>query len=281
MHLEAPPAAVSASLAILDRAAVVRRGRRGENRAKVTVKPPPESLFGAPQVPPGLSRLLLWLSKRLGTGREQAVDLEETADLLGRSERGGPPALHGSAHRVRAAVPRSRHEIRARASWRTSSATSTSICSRAQRAREERSTRSSATRGCRARRLLEAPAIRRPRVRALRRVRGGGGPPPGSRTGSSSAPPGFGPRGHPRPRRSLRFGGSPAPRREPQRRDEGPARHGPTYALSPQARTSSVAPRRARGGPVSPLIPAKIAPAGPPVALSPGEDALLRGLPAS
>ena len=97
MHLEAPPAAVSASLAILDRAAVVRRGRRGENRAKVTVKPPPESLFGAPQVPPGLSRLLLWLSKRLGTGREQAVDLEETADLLGRSEdtlRKGLQRLH-------------------------------------------------------------------------------------------------------------------------------------------------------------------------------------------
>jgi ATP-dependent DNA helicase RecQ len=84
--IEVPPQAVNAALSALDRAALVRRGRRGENRAKIRVFPPMDELFGAEPVPPGLSRLLLFLSKQLGVGREKSVDLEETADLLGRSE---------------------------------------------------------------------------------------------------------------------------------------------------------------------------------------------------
>jgi ATP-dependent DNA helicase RecQ len=86
MRVETPPAAVSSALAVLDRAALVRRGRRGENRARLRVLPPPDDLFAAIPVPPGLGRLLAWLEKRHGTDVEASLDVEETADLLGRSE---------------------------------------------------------------------------------------------------------------------------------------------------------------------------------------------------
>jgi ATP-dependent DNA helicase RecQ len=84
--IEVPTQAVNAALTALDKAALVRRGRRGENRAKVKVFPAIDELFGAEPVPPGLSRLLVFLSKQLGEGKERSVDLEEMADLLGRSE---------------------------------------------------------------------------------------------------------------------------------------------------------------------------------------------------
>ena len=97
LRVEAPPAGVNAALAILDRAAIVRRGRREENRARVRILPPPESLFAAAPVPPGLGRLLHWLSGRLGATGQGFLDLEETADLLGRAEetlRRGLQRLH-------------------------------------------------------------------------------------------------------------------------------------------------------------------------------------------
>ena len=86
LRVDAPPAGVNAALAILDRAAIVRRGRREENRARVRILPPPESLFAVAPVPPGLGRLLHWLGGRLGEVGEGFLDLEATADLLGRSE---------------------------------------------------------------------------------------------------------------------------------------------------------------------------------------------------
>lgn len=95
-----PPSAVLASLAILDRAAVVRRGKRGENRARLTVLPPPGDLFTATPIPPGLGRLLGWLAARYGTDRTVSLDLEEVADLLGREEetlRRGLQRLHDLA----------------------------------------------------------------------------------------------------------------------------------------------------------------------------------------
>ncbi len=84
--LRIAPGAVSAALAILDRAAVVRRGRRGESLARLTVLPPPGDLFAATPIPPGLGRLLGWLATRYGTERPASVDLAEVADLLGREE---------------------------------------------------------------------------------------------------------------------------------------------------------------------------------------------------
>jgi ATP-dependent DNA helicase RecQ len=97
MRLEAPPQAVTASLAILDRASLVRRSRRDENRARLRVLPPGEDLFAATPVPPGLGRLLAWLSSRYGESRERSIDLNEIADLLGRTEetlRRGLARLH-------------------------------------------------------------------------------------------------------------------------------------------------------------------------------------------
>jgi len=95
-RVEVAPQAVNAALAALDKAAVVRRGRRGENRAKIKVFEAGDDLFGSEPVPPGLSRLLLFLSKQLGIGKVRSVDLEEMADLLGRTEdtlRRGLPRL--------------------------------------------------------------------------------------------------------------------------------------------------------------------------------------------
>jgi ATP-dependent DNA helicase RecQ len=97
LRVEAPPAAVAASLAVLDRASVVRRGRRGENRARVTMLPPPGDLFSTPVLPPGLGRLLVWLERRLGREGRGSLDLEECAEEAGKSEetlRRGLQRLH-------------------------------------------------------------------------------------------------------------------------------------------------------------------------------------------
>jgi ATP-dependent DNA helicase RecQ len=97
MRIEAPPQGVAASLAILDRAAVVRRSRRDENRARIHVLPPGDDLFAATPVPPGLGRLLAWLANKFGETRERSIDLTDVADLLGRTEetlRRGLTRLH-------------------------------------------------------------------------------------------------------------------------------------------------------------------------------------------
>ena len=86
MRVRVAASGVGAALAVLDRAAVVRRGRRGENRARITILPPAVDLFAQAPVPPGLGRLLLWLGKRLDVGVEGTLDLEEAADLLGHQE---------------------------------------------------------------------------------------------------------------------------------------------------------------------------------------------------
>ncbi|MCC7137414.1 MAG: RecQ family ATP-dependent DNA helicase [Planctomycetes bacterium] len=86
LHVEAPAQAVTAALAVLDRASVVRRGRREDNRARLRVLPPPGDLFAAAPVPPGLGRLLAWLSNTFGEDVEQAIDLAEVSTLLDRSE---------------------------------------------------------------------------------------------------------------------------------------------------------------------------------------------------
>lgn len=79
MRLDAPTNAVSAALAVLDRAALVRRGRRGENLAHVTVLPASDDLFAVAPLPQGLGRLLSTLVERLGVGRRKALDLEDFA----------------------------------------------------------------------------------------------------------------------------------------------------------------------------------------------------------
>lgn len=57
----------------------MRRGRRGENRARVTVHAPDGDLFSATPLPPGLSRLLAHLVQRLGVGRPVALDPDALA----------------------------------------------------------------------------------------------------------------------------------------------------------------------------------------------------------
>jgi ATP-dependent DNA helicase RecQ len=97
LHVEAPPAAVGAALAILDRAAVVRRGRRDENLAHVRVLPAGGDLFAVQPLPPGVGRLLASLVEGLGTDRRRPLDLEEFAEGRGVSEetvRRGLQRLH-------------------------------------------------------------------------------------------------------------------------------------------------------------------------------------------
>jgi ATP-dependent DNA helicase RecQ len=151
MRLEAPPAAVTAALAVLDRASVVRRGKRDENRARVRVLPVADDLFTSTPVPPRLGRLLVWLSETYGETRERSIDLAEVADLLGRAEDTPAAACSASPNwaasstcrRSAAARPRSRPT----ASPRTSSAPWTSTPStRSAPARRRNSRRSSATR---------------------------------------------------------------------------------------------------------------------------------------
>jgi ATP-dependent DNA helicase RecQ len=68
------PRAVSAALAVLDRAAVVRRARRDENLAQVTVLPAPGDLFAEAPLPPGLGRMLAHLVRRHGVDRPSSLD---------------------------------------------------------------------------------------------------------------------------------------------------------------------------------------------------------------
>ncbi len=81
-----PPQAVSAALAVLDRAEVVRRRARGEGRAKVSVLPAPGDLFAVQPLPPGLGRLLATLVERYGIDREVELDLDAFAERRGVSE---------------------------------------------------------------------------------------------------------------------------------------------------------------------------------------------------
>ena len=86
MRIQSTGFAVGSALAVLDRAAVVKRGARGENLAHLTVLPPPGELFSERPLPPGLSRLLAALIERFGVGRAAALD---TAALA--AERGITP----------------------------------------------------------------------------------------------------------------------------------------------------------------------------------------------
>ncbi|HVG95093.1 MAG TPA: RecQ family ATP-dependent DNA helicase, partial [Planctomycetota bacterium] len=97
MRVEAPPPAVGAALAILDRAALVRRGRRDENLARVRLLPAAGDLFAQAPLPPGLGRLFLWLEDRFGREGSGALDLEAVSTSLDRSEdtlRRGLQRLH-------------------------------------------------------------------------------------------------------------------------------------------------------------------------------------------
>lgn len=96
-RVDCPSQAVTASLAILDRASLVRRGRRGENRARVTVNAPSQDLFFSTPLPPGLSRLLAHLVQRLGVLRASALDVEALAqerDVTPETVRRGLQRLH-------------------------------------------------------------------------------------------------------------------------------------------------------------------------------------------
>jgi ATP-dependent DNA helicase RecQ len=86
LRVRAHASAVSASLALLDRARAVRRGRRGENLAHLRVLPPPGELFTADPLPPGLGRLLLRLVHRYPADARVAIDLAETAEEMGTTE---------------------------------------------------------------------------------------------------------------------------------------------------------------------------------------------------
>jgi ATP-dependent DNA helicase RecQ len=97
MRLHAPPAAVNASLAVLDRASVVRRGRRDENLARVTVLPSEGDLFQVTPLPPGLGRLLASLVERFGVGEPSDLDVEGLAaarDVTADTVRRGLHRLH-------------------------------------------------------------------------------------------------------------------------------------------------------------------------------------------
>ena len=83
MHVECHPAAANAALAILDRAAVVRRRGRQENRALVTVVPTPGDLFSVQPLKPGVGRLLAALEARFGIDRPGRLDVKALADQRG------------------------------------------------------------------------------------------------------------------------------------------------------------------------------------------------------
>jgi len=86
MRIDCPVPAVGAALAILDRASVVRRGRRGENLARVTVLPTAGELFSATPLPPGMSRLLGRLIERFGIDKSSSLDIGKLARERGVTE---------------------------------------------------------------------------------------------------------------------------------------------------------------------------------------------------
>ena len=83
LPMKASAQAVGAALGILDDAELVRRRKRGEGRAKVTVQPSPGDLFSFDPLPPGLSRLLAALIERFGVDREGALDIDGFAEHRG------------------------------------------------------------------------------------------------------------------------------------------------------------------------------------------------------
>ena len=97
MRLEASTSAVSTSLAVLDRAALVRRGRREDNLAHVTVHRASSDLFAVAPLPPGVGRLLAALVEQLGVEKRRALDLDELAErrgVTGETVRRGLQRLH-------------------------------------------------------------------------------------------------------------------------------------------------------------------------------------------
>ena len=74
MRLQTSGRGVSAALAALDRASVVRRSARGENAAQVTVLPAAGDLFTEVALPPGLSRMMAHLVQRYGVDRPSSLD---------------------------------------------------------------------------------------------------------------------------------------------------------------------------------------------------------------
>ena len=235
------PQAVNAALTALDKAALVRRGRRGENRAKVKVFPAIDELFGAEPVPPGLSRLLVFLSKQLGEGEgargRSRGDGRPARPLRGHAASGAPAPRRARAHRVRAAVPRPGHggarrvDGRGRPRGGGLRGARREARARGEEARPDRGLRA----GRRLPRQLPARGLRRRAGRALRAVR---------RVSGGREAPGEGARVRRRDRdRSRRCCGPSAPttgasasRSSPTissaRRPEsikGPLSRGPTY----------------------------------------------------
>ena len=94
MRIDAPGQAVGAALAILDRASVVRRGRRSENKARVTVLPPPGDLFALTPLPPGLSRLLAHLVERFHVDTPSSLDIPALAEARSVTEETIRRGLH-------------------------------------------------------------------------------------------------------------------------------------------------------------------------------------------
>jgi len=97
MRVSATSRAVGAALVVLDRAAVVRRGGRGENRAQVTVLSAAGDLFSESPLPPGLSRLLAHLVSTYGIDQGGSLDigaLAATRDVTPETIRRGLSRLH-------------------------------------------------------------------------------------------------------------------------------------------------------------------------------------------
>lgn len=86
MHIETTGKAVGAALAILDRASVVRRGKRGDNLARVTVLPSAGELFHSSPLPPGLSRLMAHLIRTCGFDVPSSLDTTGLAEQRGVTE---------------------------------------------------------------------------------------------------------------------------------------------------------------------------------------------------
>jgi DNA-binding MarR family transcriptional regulator len=79
LSVEASGSAVSTALAVLDGASLVRRGRRDENLAHVTVHRAESDLFAITPLPPGLGRLLATLVETFGVDQRRAVNLAQVA----------------------------------------------------------------------------------------------------------------------------------------------------------------------------------------------------------
>jgi len=86
LHTRTSGRAVTAALAVLDRASVVKRGTRGENLAQVTVLPSEGDLFSETPLPPGLGRMFAHLVTRFGVNRMSSLDAPALA-----AERGVTP----------------------------------------------------------------------------------------------------------------------------------------------------------------------------------------------